>query len=464
MTWLHGLGWAAGLLQCGSVLAALRLLFAERLRPLLAGLCLTVFLPVQLYMFQYTTNEGLHAALCSLALWLALRLLRREDISVRSHAALGAVLGLAMLAKFSALVIWVVIAAVLAGRLAARGIRETRAYARTLGALSLAALLVCGWHYARVVQRFGRPLVGNWDRDTGFAWWMDPGFATAGTFLRFGRSLTTPLLSAFHSLPDALYSTLWGDGLLGGASLMTIRPPWNYGLMAAGFLLGLLPTLALLTGLAAALIRLVRAPSADDFLVLGALGGSFFAVLALSLKLPYYAQAKAFYGLASLVSLCALTGRGFEILIRRSRLAAAVLSILFCVWALNAYATFWIRGGASGEAPAEAIAALDPEGLLSRSEAAARQGRPAEAIGLARRATAVAPDHPFAWIQLGSSLGRAGESREAIAALREALRVTPRDPQIHAWLADLYAREGNAAVARYHQGLAQRLGAVRATP
>jgi hypothetical protein len=464
LTWLHGLGWAAGLLQCGSVLAALRLLFAERLRPLLAGLCLAVFLPVQLYMFEYISNEGLHAALCSLALWLALRILRRDDLSIRSHTILGAVLGLAMLAKFSALVTWAVIAAVLAGRLAARGIREPRAYVRTVGTLTLAALLVCGWHYARVARRFGRPLVGNWDRDTGFSWWMDPGFSTVGTFLRFGRSLTTPLLSAFHGLPDALYSTLWGDGLLGGASLVTVRPPWNYGLMAAGFLLALLPTLALLTGLAVSLARLVRTPRAEDFLLLGALGGTAIAVLVLSLKLPFYAQAKAFYGLSSLISLCALTGRGFEILPRRSRIAAGVLYILFGVWALTAYATFWIPGGVSGEPNEAAVAALDPEGLLGRSEAASRQGRSAAAIGLARRAIAIAPDHPFTWIQLGRSLGRAGESREAIAALREALRVAPRDPQIHGWLARLYAAEGDEVRARYHQGLAERLGVVRATP
>jgi len=464
LIWLHVLGWAAGLLQCGSVLAAIRLLFAERLRPLFAGLCLAVFLPVQLYMFQYISNEGLHAALCSLALWLALRILRRDDLSVRSHTILGIVLGLAMLAKFSALVTWVVIAAVLAGRLAARGIRDLRSYARTVGTLTLAALLVCGWHYARVARHFGRPLVGNWDRDTGFAWWMDPGFATAGTFLRFGRSLTTPLLSAFHGLPDAIYSTLWGDGLLGGASLLTVRPPWNYGLMAAGFLLALLPTAALLLGLVASLVRLVRAPRAEDFLVLGALGGTAFAVLLLSLKLPFYAQAKAFYGLSSLISLCALTGRGFEILSPRSRLASGVLFLLLGVWGLTSYATFWIPRGASGEPSATAVAALDPEGLVGRSEAAARQGRSAAAIELARRATALAPDHPFAWIQLGSSLGRAGESREAIDALREALRIAPRDPQIHGWLARLYATQGDADRVLYHQRLAERLGAVRATP
>jgi tetratricopeptide (TPR) repeat protein len=465
VVWLRGLGWAAGLLQCASLLAGLRLVFADRLRPLLAGLCLAAFLPVQLYMFQYVSNEGLHAALSTCALWLALRILRRGDTSLRPHLLLGAVLGLALLAKFSALVVCALVVAILAGRLWTQGVREPRAYARTTGALLLAAFLVCGWHYARVTWRFGKPLVGNWDRATGFAWWMDPGYATAGTFFRFGRSLTAPLLSAFHGLPDAIYSTLWGDGLLGGASFLAVRPPWNYGLMAAGYLLALLPTLALLTGLAVAAVRLVRAPRSEDVLLLGVLGATAFAVLSLSLQLPYYAQAKAFYGLSALIPLCALAGQGFDVLTRRSRIAGALLSVLLGVWALNAYATFWIPGGSSGEpSPEEAQRMLDPEGLLGRSAAAERQGNLEEAVALARRATEIAPDHPFAWIALGSSLARSGEKGQAIPALREALRVTPRDPTVHTWLARLYTEEGDPIRARDHQRIAERLSAARSSP
>jgi tetratricopeptide (TPR) repeat protein len=465
VVWLRGLGWAAGLLQCASLLAGLRLVFADRLRPLLAGLCLAAFLPVQLYMFQFVTNEGLHAALSTCALWLALRILHRGDTSVRQHLLLGAVLGLALLAKFSALVVCALVVAVLAGRLWMQRAREPRAYARTIGALVFAALLVCGWHYARVTWRFGQPLVGNWNRVTGFAWWMDPGYSTAGTFFRFGRSLTAPLFSAFHGLPDAIYSTFWGEGLLGGAAMVTLRPPWNYGLMAAGYLLALLPMLALLTGLAAATVRLVRDPRSEDLLLLGVLGATAFAVLSLCLQLPFYAQAKAFYGLSALLPLSVLAGLGFEILTRRSWLAAALLSLLLGVWALNAYATFWIPGGVSGEPSLEdAHRALDPEGLLSRSEAAERQGNLGDAVAFARRATEIAPDHPFAWVVLGSALIHSGDTRQAIAALQEALRVAPQNPGVHAELARLYATEGDPIRASDHQRIAERLSAARPVP
>lgn len=465
LAWLHGLGLAIGLLQCAAILAGLRIWFAERLRPLFVGLVVAIFLPVQLYIFQYISNEGLNAALCSLALVVALGILRRHDVGARSHLLLGGVLGLAMLAKFSALVTCGAVLTVLTGALLARGVRESRIYARTVGAAALTALVVSGWHYARVWRHFGRPLIGNFDRAAGFAWWMDPGYATAGGFLRFGRSLTAPLFSALHGLPDALYSTFWGDGMLGGAALIGVRPPWNYGLMAAGFLLALLPTAALLTGLGAELGELARRPSAEALLLLGALGGNVLAVVVLNLALPYYGHGKAFYGLASMVPLCVLAGRGFEILAgERRRLLASGLAILLGVWAVNAYTTFWIRGGGTGEPSAETIAALDPEGLLQGAATAQREGQWDTASALLRRATTVAPDHPFAWIELGRALTRAGDTPGAIAAFREALRVTPRDAQIHAHIAELYAAQGETDRARQHRDYAERLDAAYPTP
>lgn len=454
---LHGLGWAAGLLQCAALLASLRLLFPDRPRPLLTGLLLGVFLPVQLYMFQYVTNEPLHAAFTSLAVFLSLRILQRDDTSARAHALLGAALGLAMLTKFSALIALVVIAGVLAGRLAVRAVRSPGVYARTLGTMLLVCSLVCGWHYARVAWRFGSPLVGNWDPVIGVSWWQDPGYRTSADFLRFGRTLVEPIYSAFWSLPDAVYSTLWGDGMIGGSAVLVARPPWRYGLMAAGYLLALLPTLALLAGLMTAVVRLVRRPRAEDFLLLGLLGATSFAVIAMSLKLPFYAQTKAFYGLAALVPICVLGALGCEALASRGRLARTLVYLLLGTWALNAWATFWIPGGIPGGPSEAALATLDPGGLVNRSALAEHQNRADLAVALARRATEINPDHPFAWLQLGSALSRTGATREAIAALREALRVSPREVRVHLALARLYALDGETAKARDHAELARRL-------
>ncbi|HXT51379.1 MAG TPA: hypothetical protein VN811_10080, partial [Thermoanaerobaculia bacterium] len=455
--WLRALGWAIGLAQCAIVLAALRRLFGDRLRPLLAGFALAVFLPAQLYISLYFSNEGLLAALCSLALLLAIAILQRGDTSIGPHLGLGVVLGLAMLTKFSALLVVLVIPVVLAGALLARGVKDPRTYARTLGSAGLATLVVCGWHYVRVWRHFGRPFVSNWDRAAGFAWWMDPGYATLGSLTRFGRSLDAPLLSAFHGLPDALYSTLWGDGLLGGAASLASRPPWSYGLTAVAYLLALVPTLALVVGAGAAVRRMMRtpvhAPNATSALLFGTLAAFAAAVLLLALEQPSYAQGKAFYCLAALLPLCALVGEGVEVLGRSSRLAAGGLALLFAVWALASWGSFWVRPGL---APAARSAlAIATERLIDGSLAAQENGELDRSMELARRATALAPDDVATWIRLADAAEAAHRPSLALAALRDAVRVKPQDVRLHAHLAALYASAGDRVAARAHAQYAE---------
>src|SRR4029077_10496755 len=114
---------------------------------------------------------------------------------------------------------------------------------RTVGITLAVCLTFCGWHYIRIWHRFGRPFVGNWEAASGFSWWQDPGYRTAGDYVRFGQSLIAPLFSSFGGFADGMNSTLWGDALCGGMPDMISRPPWNYDLVVAGYLLALAPTL-----------------------------------------------------------------------------------------------------------------------------------------------------------------------------------------------------------------------------
>ncbi len=137
---------------------------------------------------------------------------------------------------------------------------------------------------------------------SGFTWWQDPGYHTTADYLRFGRSLITPLFSGFAGFADGIYSTLWGDGLSGGAS--SVNVPWNLSPMAAGYLWAIVPAVLILVGAGITSVRFLRKPSAELFLLL-----AFPVVVALglslmTLKVPSYAQAKAFYGLSALTSLC----------------------------------------------------------------------------------------------------------------------------------------------------------------
>jgi len=340
---LRGLNAVAVFASCAALLGSLRILFPSDPRRVLAGFALGASVPMQLYLAQYVTNEIWAAAFASLAIWLALRLLARRDTGLAAHLGLGALLGAALLTKFSTLLALAAVLAALVARLAASGERSPRVWARTVGAVALATVAVAGWHYARVALRFGDPFVGNWEAAAGVAWWQDPGYRTAQDYLRFGESLTRPVFAAFHSCPDALYSTLWGDGLLGGSARVLDAPPWSYQLMLAGYWLALLPSLGVIAGLVASLRRLVREPRAEWLLVLTLAGATGIALLSLSLALPFYAQCKAFYGLPALVPFAAFGAVGLDLVARRLGRAGDLVWVLLGTWALCAWATYWAR-------------------------------------------------------------------------------------------------------------------------
>ena len=342
---LRGLNAVAVFVQCAALLGSLRLLFPARPRPVLAGFVLGAFVPMQLYLAQYATNEVWTAAFSSLALYLCLRILVRGEHSLGAHLGLGVALGAALLTKVSALLVAAAVLAALGARLLTRDERSPRVWLAGPGATALALLAVAGWSYARVAWHLGSPLVGNWDAASGFLWWQDPGYHTLGDYLRFGESLTRPVFSAWNGCPDALYSTLWGDGLIGGMASVADAPPWRFELMYAGYWLALLPSAGVAIGVCAALVRLAREPRAEWLLLLLVALGSAFALVSLSLRLPYYAQCKAFYGLSALVPFAAFGGLGLDLVASRLGRAQIVIWIALGTWALCSYATYWSRTG-----------------------------------------------------------------------------------------------------------------------
>ena len=226
-----------GVLQFVLVFLSLRLFFPSRLTAQLVGLALAAFLPMQLYLSHYVTNETLAATLVTLSVYLGLRLLRTKEPTVAQFAWLGLSMGAAMLAKATALLLVAPLFLALIINLVA-GRAPVAIWLRHFGTTAAVFAATCGWHYLRIWRRFGTPLLGNWDAASGFSWWQDPGFHTLGDYVRFGKSLTTPLFSGLWSFWDGIYSTLWGDGLCGGVPNLSFRPPWNYDLMASGLFPG----------------------------------------------------------------------------------------------------------------------------------------------------------------------------------------------------------------------------------
>lgn len=333
VSFLAGLGnvWLAGAL-------ARRLLPEDRVARAHAILFAAV-IPVNLYTAAYYTNEGFHAFLTASALLVGVEILLAEEVSARRTALVSLLLGLALLTKFTALLVAVPLLLVLGIKILMRHPRPGPALLRC-AALLLPALAVSGWFYARNYLEYGRPLVGNWDLPRADrTWWSAPGFHTPQYYLRFGEVLLRPFYSGFVSFWDSLYSTFWGDGFVAGRAGVRVRHlAWNYDFMAASYVLGLPATGLLGLGFlrcawAALREREARRRAAFGLLVLvfAAMG---FALFWVTLVLPYHGQARASYVLALTPVLALFFALGFlgvdRWLARRGWTAGRVL--LFAWW------------------------------------------------------------------------------------------------------------------------------------
>jgi hypothetical protein len=309
----------AGLVEISARL--MRRLWPQRTDLQCAGLLIAGLLPMNLALCQTIGNEPLSACFSALTILLVFAWMDGEKRS----AAVGWSWGAALLAKTSAVLLAVLIIAAGAVTRRWRALVISFAWAAT----------ACGWYYGWVWSRLGRPFVGGWDASRGFEWWQDPGLRTVSHFFTFGSSLRQPVYAGLNGFWDSIYSTFWADGFISGIAALP-RPPWRYGLMAAGMWWALLPTALILVGA----FRAARGRMGSrGYLAIGMIGLYTAALLWLYLRLPIYSTAKATYlsGLTPLFG--ALTALGFDSLDwpRVRRVAASGL----VVWAVAAALTYW---------------------------------------------------------------------------------------------------------------------------
>jgi hypothetical protein len=331
------LPFAAGLANIWVALALCRRLFpAEGSKQLLATIFAAV-LPMNLYAAAYFSNETFHALLAGLALLVAVDLLLEPTASPKRVLRLGVLLGFALLTKYTAVLVTAIAAFFLGCKLVTVERATPARLARLLALFALPPLLLAGWFYLRNALAFGDPLIANWGHLPGETqkWWQQPGFHTAAFYLNFGESFSHPYLSAFHSYWDSLYTTLWGDGGIAGRVDPRQRHDfWNYDYMSAGYLIAIPASAFVFAG---ALRCVARALSDHDpgrraaFSLIATLAYAvLFGLTYMSLRLPYFAQAKASYGLVVMPLLALFFADGFgwldDALARRGRVGLRALS------------------------------------------------------------------------------------------------------------------------------------------
>jgi len=427
---LRALTMAFGIAHFGIVLLCLRLLFPERTGAQLVGFLLAAFLPMQLYLSHYVTNETLAALVVSTSVYLALRILNKPGARVWEYIALGLCIGAAMLTKATSVLLLPAIFGALIIKMLCERVALRKALWK-IGATFVAICAACGWYYVWIWRHFGKPIVGNWERALGFNWWQDPGFHTIGQYFRFGRALLDPLFSGYNSFADGIFSTLWGDALGGGLSDMLSRTPWNYDLVAGGYWLALIPTALIAIGAAIAIYRFVRKPSVQWFLLLGFSATVAIALVFMTLKVASYAQVKAFYGLSTLVPLCAFAALAWTKLANAPRLLRSGLAVLFLVWTINSFCSVWVQNSA-----------------IQRIYAARRLLRDRQldrAVDQAEQAVHKDPSNPTAQCFLAAVLDETGGSGQALDHIRRGLEIDNRNGHCQLQMAVDTAKQGDIA-------------------
>ena len=121
----------------------------------------------------------------------------------------------------------------------------------------------------------------------------------------------------FRSFWDALYSTFWGDGWVAAQPLVPMRhDQWNYDFMSVGYLLALPATALLFVGGARALREAFRGEDprqrAAWWFLLTLIYLMGYALLSLTVELPYFGQARASYALALISPIAVLFALGAD--------------------------------------------------------------------------------------------------------------------------------------------------------
>jgi tetratricopeptide (TPR) repeat protein len=260
------------------------------------------------------------------------------------------------------------------------------------------------------------------------------------------------------------------------------------------------PTLIILAGVAVSVWRFIRKPSAEWFMLLGFAGTLLLALVFLNLTVPHISVEKAFYGLCALVPLCSFGAVGWEVLTRGRKWLQFALGTALLVWAMNSFASVWIRSrsasthihlglmlgdenrmnaaelefiaavnldpsnaparrflaltlnqsGKTDEAlqPAERAVELDPmnaAGHYVLSAILAGQGQMERAVDEAQRAVELGPEYLPPYPLLAGLLLGAGRTDEAINVARNGLAVSPANPELHYTLGLILARKGDFA-------------------
>lgn len=325
----------------------LRDLYPEAPEKIAIGTLIGAFIPINLYLFQFPSDEPAAGLAGTLTLLVAMRLLQRNrPLSNRDGLLAGMTMGLAFLAKVStALLAFPCLAVLIYCQLKQRPLKPAGFFKPIFIAL-VACFITSGWYYIRNMIHLGTPAVMGWDAQ--FAWWQFPGYRANSHLLSFGITLVNPIYAGATSFWDSLYSSLWADGWNSG--VISLPSVWNFPLQRAAVWLALPLTVFMFAGLTAPITQMLTQSKNQDSFQNRALLLAVTLVLIYTAAIfhhfilfPAYSSAKSSYYIAILPCLIILILRGLDMFEARfGETPARCAHVFIVLWAIYSYSAFWV--------------------------------------------------------------------------------------------------------------------------
>ncbi len=331
---------AFGMVQVEIIYRMLKKTFPGRNDLVSLGVVIGGLLPATLYSALALGNEPMCGAFSAAALAVAFWILVDQSSPSRGRLLLlGGFLGLALLSKVTAVLLLPPIGLMLLYKARKNGRGGLLLFTPAFIAFGT-AFAISSWYYIRNWLELGKFFIGGWDSSRGIVWWQSPGYRTFRDLYSFGESLSYPVFANFNGFWDSFYSTLWLDGMMSGATKAVGFPPWNIDFLVSGAWLAVLPTIAILIAVAAALLK-----PGESFRK-----GPLFAVMCMVIYLaalgfmyldvPIHSTVKATYttGLTPVYALLAAAGLGT---LMKTVTARAVVYAWVACWAVSSYLSYF---------------------------------------------------------------------------------------------------------------------------
>lgn len=320
----------------------LRKLFKENRLIQLLGFSFAAFLPMCFYMNPLISNEIFSGAIISLAIYLLIRYGFEAQIKIHHAIILGAVVGLALLSKYTAFFIFLTAAIIFTIRVLVNPSMRRREVMILAIFLTLVFAL-SGCLYIRNLVIFNDPFIGNWDKVSGYHYEQHHGYRTPGFYLRFGSVfLHAPERSRWASFWDGEYGSMWMD--THGSFLNLGDEKANlYGSII--IYLALLPGVSVLLGFYQSLKSVLKSARCNPNLALVMVSAlTVFSVISFTMEIPFFSTIKAFFFLSLLPTMAVFAGKGLYTMSRNLGKFRFIVYANLIILYLLIFNLFWYRG------------------------------------------------------------------------------------------------------------------------